>query len=153
MIRVQRTTLLVADLERSLALYRDTLGFEVAFIKDSQPDSYSYPTFDIPAGAALRFATLTAGTGTAAQLRVLGLTEVSGVKLSKPTGIRPVALVLEASNLIALEAKIAQLPGVRVLPAGNLLTHDGRSGREVAVQDADGHLIVLYELASPVSHA
>ena len=148
MIRVQRTTLIVADLERSLALYRDTLGFEVAYIKNSRADSYSYPTFDIPAAAVLRFATLTAGAGSSAQLRVLGLTEVKGATLARPSGVRPVALVLEASNLVALEEEIARLPGVRVLPAGNLLTQDGRAGREVAVQDADGHLVVLYELAT-----
>jgi len=144
MIRVQRSTLIVADLERAFALYRDLLGFEVAYVKDSLPTSYSYPTFEIPAGARLRFATLSAGP---AQPRVLGLTEVKGVPLPRPASVRPAALVLEVEGLPALEPRIAALPEVRVLPAAELLTQDGRRGRETAVRDADGHVIVLYEIA------
>ena len=143
MIRVQRTTFIVADLERSFALYRDALGFEVAYVKDSLATSYSYPTFDIPSGARIRFATLNAGSD---QPRVLGLTEVTGVVLPPPAPIRGSALVLETRELVALEKRIARAPGVRVLPAGMLLTQDGRRGRETAVRDADGHVIVLYEL-------
>jgi catechol 2,3-dioxygenase-like lactoylglutathione lyase family enzyme len=142
--RVQRSTLIVADLERAFALYRDVLGFEVAYVKDSLPTSYSYPTFNIPPGARLRFATLNAGP---AQPRVLALTEVTGVPLPEPAGIRPVAVVFEMPDLPAVERRIAALPGVRVLAAAELLTQDGRRGREVAVWDADGHVVVLYEIA------
>jgi len=140
--RVQRTTLLVADLERSLRLYRDVLGFAVAFIKDSDATSYSYPTFAIPHGARIRFATLDAG----AVPRVLGLTEVTGVALPPPAAIRLTALVLEMPDLKQVLPRIAALPEIRVLPGGELVTHDERRGLEVAVWDADGHVVVLYEL-------
>jgi len=143
MTRVQRTTLIVANLERAFALYRDVLGFEIAYIKESLPTSYSYPTFDIPPGARLRFATLNAGP---AQPRVLGLTEVTGVELPPPPVIRAAALVLEIHGLRELEPRIAAVPGVRLLPAAELNTQDGRRGRETALWDSDGHVIVLYEI-------
>jgi catechol 2,3-dioxygenase-like lactoylglutathione lyase family enzyme len=145
-MRFQRTTLIVADLERSLAFYRGVLGFELAYVKDSLPTSYSYPTFGIPAQARIRFATLTAPA--AGQERVLGLTEVSGVALPPLAPIRPAALVLEVADLTAMAAAIARVDGVRVLPEGVLATQDGRHGRELAVWDADGHVVVLYEIAA-----
>jgi hypothetical protein len=40
---VKRPTLLVADLERSLTVYRDVLGFEAGAVVDASPDSFSYP--------------------------------------------------------------------------------------------------------------
>lgn len=145
-VRVQRTTLLVADLERALRLYRDVLGFTVAFVKDSDSASYSYPAFAIPPGARIRFATLDAGLVP----RALGLTEVQGALLPRPTGIRPAALVLETRGLKELLRRIeSTLPAVRVLPAGELVTHDGRRGIEVALWDEDGHVIVLYEIVPP----
>ena len=140
--RVQRTTLLVADLERSLRLYRDVLGFTVAYIKDSESTSYSYPTFAIPRAARIRFATLDLGPVP----RVLGLTEVTGVVLPPPAAIRPAALVLEMPELELVLPRVAALPDVSVLPGGELVTHDGRRGLEVSVWDPDGHVVVLYEI-------
>jgi len=141
--RVQRTALVVANLERSLQLYRDILGFEVAFVKDSDAQSYSYPTFGIPAAAKIRFATLSAGP----QARVLGLIEVSGVDLQGPQKIpRPSAVVVEVEQVEQVAVRLRALDGVMVLPAGALATQDGRHGRELAVLDADGHVIVLYHI-------
>jgi len=142
--RFQRSALLVADLDRSLRLYRDVLGFEVAFVKDSDAASYSYSAFDIPKAAKIRFATLNAGP---AQPRVLGLIEVTGVDWQRPV-ISPhtSAVVIEIEHLEAVAGRLRELPGVRVLPVGHLATHDGRHGQELAVWDADGHLVVLYRI-------
>jgi catechol 2,3-dioxygenase-like lactoylglutathione lyase family enzyme len=144
--RVQRTALVVADIDRSLRLYRDVLGFEVAFIKSSEADSYSYPAFNIPRAASIRFATLNAGP---LQPRVLGLIEVKGVdRQSPPPATRTSALVIEVAGIDSIAARLRELPGVHVLAAGSLATQDGRHGRELAVWDADGHLIVLYQIDS-----
>ena len=42
---IKRTTLMVRDMDRALEFYRDVLGFDVVFIKDSDPNSYSYGVF------------------------------------------------------------------------------------------------------------
>lgn len=144
--RVQRTALLIADLDRSLRMYRDVLGFEVAFVKDSDAHSYSYPAFGIPADAKIRFATL---NGPRSQSRVLGLIEVSGVDCLRPAASpRPSAVVVEVEQVEAIAVRLRGLAGVTVLPSGHLATQDGRQGQELAVLDADGHLIVLYQIDS-----
>ena len=60
-IRFQRGNIVVADMDRSLEVYRDILGLTVEYTKESEPTSYSYPVFEIPREAKLRFATLNAG--------------------------------------------------------------------------------------------
>ena len=72
--RFQRANYVVRDIDQSLELYRDVLGFEVAFILDSPDDSYSYPVFEIDRSHSLRFAVLSAP----GQPRVMALTEVPG---------------------------------------------------------------------------
>ncbi|MFN3286970.1 MAG: hypothetical protein ACK40H_00810, partial [Sphingomonadaceae bacterium] len=55
---VRRGTLLVADMEKSLAFWVGVLGFVVHSDSVSGPTSYSYPVFRIPQGARIRFVTL-----------------------------------------------------------------------------------------------
>jgi catechol 2,3-dioxygenase-like lactoylglutathione lyase family enzyme len=136
----------VADLDESLKLYRDVLGFEVAFIKASEAQSYSYPAFNIPRAAVIRFATLNAGPQ---QPRVVGLIEVTGVQWQPPPpATRTSALVVEVAHVESVAKRLEELPGVSVLAAGPLVTQDGRHGQELAVWDADGHVIVLYHIDS-----
>ena len=47
-VRVQRTNLVVADLDRAFRVYRDILGFRVDFILGDRPQAYSYTVFQIP---------------------------------------------------------------------------------------------------------
>lgn len=142
-VRFQRSNLVVRDLDRSLAIYRDVLGLTVDFIKDSLPDSYSYPVFRFPPEARLRFATLSAGP---AQIRTLALTEVTGVALPAPPVPSLHALVLHCLPLDRVLAALASIAGVRIVPEQRLHTHDGRLGREVAFIDPDGHVVVLYRM-------
>lgn len=139
-LRLQRTTLLVADLERSLRLYRDVLGFEVAFSKESAADSYSYDVFTIPRGSPIRFCVL----GLPEQPGCLGLTEVEGLE---PAAERPrrSGLVIHVPDLDAALSGADAL-GLHRYAEDRLLTHDGREGREVGVVDADGNLVVLYHI-------
>lgn len=137
----KRATILVSDLERSLGIYRDILGFSVHYIKDSAPDSYSYSVFKIPKEAKIRFATLDSPD----QVRTLGITEVKGISLPKPhpqpfmhcqviqvADLPDVFNKIKALNLECTEMKIE--------------SNERQSFREQSFVDFDGHLVVLYEI-------
>lgn len=143
-LRLQRPNLVVADLDRALRVYRDILGFQVDFIKDSDAASYSYPVFEIPAQAGLRFCVLSANDE---QPRSLALTEITGVPLPVLPMPRRNALVLHIQAIDAvLDALRAE--GLKVYPEEVLETNDGRTGREIGFVDHDGHLIVIYRIDS-----
>ncbi|MEO1247026.1 MAG: VOC family protein [Pseudomonadota bacterium] len=144
-VRFQRANFVVSDLDRSLKLYCDVLGFEVAFTKDSEKTSYSYPVFEIDADDTIRFAVLSAP----GQPRVMALTEVSS-PLPEPGMPRRSAIVLDVANIDAVVAA-AEKAGCHVYEEGELLTHDGRKGREVGIVDYDGNLIVIYRIPATES--
>lgn len=141
-LRLQRPNLVVADLERALRFYRDILGFHVDFEKDSESDSYSYPVFEIPADARLRFCVLSANPE---QPRSLALTEIRGIKLPEPTLPRRHALVLNVGHIDRVLDK-SRAEGLQVYREERLETNDGRIGREIGIVDHDGHLIVIYKI-------
>jgi catechol 2,3-dioxygenase-like lactoylglutathione lyase family enzyme len=90
-VQIKRPNLVVSDLDRSLRLYRDILGFTVFQIGESGPTSYSYPVFKFPASAKLRMATLS----TADEVRILALTEVTGMPLPPAPAPHRSAIVIE----------------------------------------------------------
>ena len=136
----KRITLVVADIERSLTVYRDILGFTVNSIKPSDDDSYSYPVFRIPYEAKVSFATLDGPE----QNRTIGLTEVKGVPLPPSEGIRMTASVIKVENLTNVIDKIKKLGLETTVPETD--GNDNFSFLEQAFVDFDGHLIVLYEI-------
>lgn len=141
--RFQRGNFVVSDLERSLAFYRDILGFEVAFSKDSPEDSYSYEVFEISRDRNLRFAVLS----TPSQARVMALTEIDGDLPEAPLPRRS-AIVIEHEDIDAIVAA-SMAAGLEVYPEDHLVTQDGREGREVGIVDPDGNLVVLYWITIP----
>lgn len=140
-IRFQRANFVVRDLDRALAFYRDTLGLEVEHMHESPPDSYSYPVFEIDRSAKLRFALLTAP----GQPRVLALTEIRGVDIPPCPPPRRSAIVLDVTDIDRVVAR-SRRAGLTVYPEERLVTHDGRTGREIGIVDADGNLVVLYTI-------
>ncbi|MEM1261734.1 MAG: VOC family protein [Pseudomonadota bacterium] len=139
-VRFQRANFVVTDIDRALKLYCDVLGFELAFIKDSPDDSYSYDVFDIDRDKPIRFAVL----GTEAQVRVMALTEVPGPLPPVPMPRRS-AIVVEVADVDAVVAG-AKAAGCTVVDEGVLMTHDGRRGREVGIVDFDDNLTVIYHI-------
>ncbi len=139
----KRTTLVVADMDRSLGIYCDILGFTLHTpVSESGPDSYSYPVFRIPPEAKIRFVTLDSRT----QERTLALTEVTGVPLPRPSQPLMSAAVIRVPNIAAAMEKIRAL-GLETTEPKTVRTPDGKlSFIEQAFVDFDGHLIVLYQL-------
>jgi len=136
---VKRPALVVADLDRSLTLYRDALGFKLMFVKNSDGASYSYTAFGFDPSSVLRFAVF----ATEEQENCLALLEVKAGPLPAVTAPASHAIVINCDDLDATLKRVAAL-GLTILPEGELLTQAGDRGREVAVRDWDGHLVVLY---------
>jgi catechol 2,3-dioxygenase-like lactoylglutathione lyase family enzyme len=140
---LKRVNFLVADLDRSLAIYRDVLGFRVFEVSRSGPDSYSYPVFGLPKEASLTFVTLDSATET----RALAITEVRGVDLARPSsGVRSAAAVIRVGALREKLAALRQLE-LEVVEAVEAVNSEGLPFLEAAFVDPDGHLVVLYEFA------
>jgi len=138
----KRINLCVSDLDRSLAIYCDILGFTIDYQKVSAEDSYSYPVFTFPKAAKLRFATLNSKS----QERTMALTEVKGITLPPMPVPRMVAAVINCSEFDDVLKKVAAA-GLEVIPPQILPNPDGTAkGRESAFIDPDGHLIVIYVL-------
>jgi catechol 2,3-dioxygenase-like lactoylglutathione lyase family enzyme len=140
-VRFQRGNHVVADLDRALTFYRDVLGFDVTYILPPNPDSYSYPVFDIPREAVMRFCVLSTDT----QVRVMALTEIVGARLAPTPHPRRSAIVLEIDDPDAVIAASRAL-GLQVYPEEVLHTNDGRIGREIGIVDFDDNLIVIYKI-------
>ena len=140
-LHLKRPCLLVADLDRSLTLYRDCLGFKLDYVGNADPDSYLYPVFQIPTDAQLRFAALS----TEEEPRALALTEVKGSPLPPPTKPYRCATVIRVPSLALVLPKLAAL-GLSPITASSFSTPPNLTFTEQAVCDFDGHLIVLYEV-------
>lgn len=137
----KRTNLLISDLDKSLKIYRDILGFTVHKTSDSSEDSYSYPVFNIPKEAKLKFCTLDSPD----QIRTIALTQISGIKLPKlPSTPHMSASVIRIKNLPEAMNKIKAL-GLEITKPKIAVGSDGDTFMEQAFVDFDGHLIVLYE--------
>jgi len=137
----KRPNLVVADLERSLTIYRDILGFEAAGISESSSESFSYPVFNFPAEARLRSTYL----GEPGETRIFGLTEVKGIDLSAlPNAPHGAAHVI---GVTSLTDKIEKVRGLGLKTSASK-TAGGAEFQfiEQAFTDYDGHLIVLYEV-------
>jgi catechol 2,3-dioxygenase-like lactoylglutathione lyase family enzyme len=144
-VRFQRGNHVVADLDKALLFYRDVLGFEVTFILPHNPESYSYPVFDIPREAVMRFCVLSTET----QQRVMALTEVTGMTLAPVPHPRRSAIVLEIVDPDAVVAGAKAL-GLHICEEEVLKTHDGRTGREIGIVDFDDNLVVIYTILEGV---
>jgi len=142
-VRFQRANFLVSDMARALEFYRDVLGMTVAFEKPGRAESYSHTVFGIDTGSEVGFAALS----TPGELRVMALTEVPGLA-PQPTP-RRAAIVLDVEDVDGVMAR-ARERGFTVFPEEQLITHDGRVGREIGITDADGNLTVIYHITGRV---
>ncbi len=140
-LRLQRANFVVTSLEQSLKFYQEVLGFSLDFVKDSPDVSYSYDVFEIERNQSIRFAVLS----TNSQARALALTELAGAELAPVPMPRRAAIVLDVADVDAVVAGAKALD-CHVYEEEELITHDGRVGREVGIVDFDGNLVVIYHI-------
>lgn len=140
---VYRHSILVADLERALTLYRDVLGLTVSRVTDTPADSYSYRFFNIEPGAMKRFAYL---DGDGGHSNVLGLGEVPGIALGLPDSPRAVAFVQTVADVEGVKARVEAMGLETIEPVEFMSRESGRPGMEFGIIDFDGHLILVYGL-------
>lgn len=138
----KRMTIMVANLDRTVRLWRDILGFEVVVNPTSGADSYSYPVFNIARNASIRYAIVSAGPD---QQRTFAFAEVKGQAVPVPQSPRVAAAVINANGRLAEIIQLATAEGMQVVPATVLRSATNGVGVEQAFIDLDGHLIVLYE--------
>ena len=157
-VQVKRPTLMVSNLDASLALYRDILGFTVFYLRGDAPTAetrpaaevegevesskaYQYFSIDPTRYNYTRFATL----NTPSQVRALGLIELHGPPLPRPSP-RLSTIVLQVEDVDALGERL-RAAGYQVLPAAaEATTPEGVRYKEMPFIDGDGHVIVLYHL-------
>lgn len=142
-INFQRANYVVTDLERSLKLYRDVLGFKVIFSKDAPEDSYSYDVFEIDKSTDMGFCVL----GTDDEPNCMALTELRGTTLDPIPSPRRGAIVLRLEHFDEAVDGVKAL-GLKTYTEDRLETNDGRVGRELGIVDFDGNLVVIYCILS-----
>lgn len=150
----RRTTLVVRDIERSLAFYRDALGMVVTY--DSYIRTPREATTDQEAERSLRLVLLRANDP---YIGVIGLMQY--FKPDRPerparvdTELRPgdVVLVFNIKDQDAVFARASAAEGVTVDEAPHLVTYPGYGGAGVirvnfaSVYDPDGHYIELNQV-------
>ena len=140
-LHVKRPCILVADLERSLSLYRDLLEFRLDYVGDASADSYLYKVFKIPSSAKLRFATLS----TEREDRALALTEVKGIELPKPSTMYSIAIVLQVNKVEPLIEAIKKM-NLNVIEPSHFTAPPNLHFTEQGFYDFDNRLIVLYDV-------
>ncbi len=136
----QRAALLVDNLDKALAVYRDLLGFELEFVGDDESDSFAYEIFSIPTEVKTRFATLSSES----QQRTLALIEAPGhaaAQSERRTAVviqvESVAATLEGASALGLDICVARTE------------RDPKKGpprTESGFYDHDGHTVVIYNL-------
>jgi catechol 2,3-dioxygenase-like lactoylglutathione lyase family enzyme len=152
-VDVRRTTLIVRDIERSLAFYRDALGLRVVY--DQAMTRPALPGAPASETRQMRLVLLRANDD---YVGVIGLLEYTAPRLPDPPngaerpGIGEVILVINAADLDQRFERVRATPGVRVASEPQLTTYpapDGRGSIEVrvsAVWDPDGYFIELNQL-------
>lgn len=142
-LHIKRPCLLVADLQRSLTVYRDILGFKLVYQSEASSDSYLYSIFKLPDTAKLTFAAF----DTKDEPRALALTEVKGIELPPPTPPYRTAIIIRVGDLASTIAQIRQL-NLEIVKPNSFTTPPNLYFTEQAFYDDDGHLIMLYEVTT-----
>jgi catechol 2,3-dioxygenase-like lactoylglutathione lyase family enzyme len=148
LLRLKRAHLIVADLDRSVAFYRDVIGLKVRSVDtaySTDPKSLAYPVFAIPQGAKRRSALF----DTTSEIRGLTIEEVRGVPIRFRDRPRASALLFETDDLIGIHAR-ATAAGAKIVQPdlGEIAPRGGAPGlryMEFAVIDPDGHAIAFFQ--------
>jgi catechol 2,3-dioxygenase-like lactoylglutathione lyase family enzyme len=152
-VDVRRTTLIVRDVDRSLAFYEGGLGlrkvYDQVIVRPGRPED--------PPGTqrSMRLALLRANDDF---VGMIGLLEYTAPRLPDPgleyarPGLGQVILVINAADLDQRLARLRELPGVRVASEPALIEYPAPAGkgtipvRVSVVYDPDGYFVELNQL-------
>jgi len=140
-MRFQRANYLVSNKDIALLLYRDILGMNLDFMKQSEDDSYSYDVFEIDKSISIEFALLSYKD----QPRVMALTILGDGNLELNPLPRRAAICIEVDDVDDILGK-CEKNNFHYFKEEHLVTHDGREGREIGILDDDGNLTVIYKI-------
>jgi catechol 2,3-dioxygenase-like lactoylglutathione lyase family enzyme len=155
----RRITLIVSDIERSLALYRDVLGFEANYDSILEMSGVALPAGQ--PGAKARLVLLEANdpwVGWIGLLQWLGPPLDPRQDMPQRLGIGDTVMVFNTTRIDQRCAAIKALKSIRFTAAPSTTTYPGRGdGPDIYVRgcnffDADGYFIELNQiLAGPPS--
>lgn len=143
--RMHHTGFTVKSLERSIAFYRDILGFELAFQWNPQApyigELVGYPTVDLH-GAILRL------PGTDVCLELLEYRNVNAVPVDMGNGnVGNGHIAFNVDNLIELYAALVKKGVKSVSPPVTPTIGPNKGGKAVYLIDPDGFRVELIESA------
>ena len=149
----RRTTLLVSDMEKSLAIYRDILGLEIVFDKTLPITGNGLPTGIFDAKARLIFLK----SYTDHMVGVIGLLCYLDKPLVKPMeakrklGLGDCVILLNTTNVKERMEKLKAQQLIHVVSEGSIDTYPTANGGQVTVWgnsffDLDGNFIELNEV-------
>jgi len=142
-VTLQRATLTVADLERSLGFYHGILGLTV-----SARSHYDTPAlrqiFKLPPGSRPELVLLDAGSG---QPRALALVHAEGVAPDRQGNIHHApALLFNTAEMDRIHDAMLKSDVEVLLAPSPMYDFDGNPfGREAAYLDPDGVRVILFE--------
>ncbi len=151
---LRRATMMVRDLERSIAFYEGVFGLTAyADLTVSMDRIPLFPVGPEPRGGEGKFVIL---KGEHPEVAMIGLMEMSDPPLPEPDhnvrrlGIGSTALVLSTSDAAASAAAVERLGGTLVMPVSdgrNLGDADGNfiPVRLFMAQDPDGYFLEVFE--------
>lgn len=150
----RRTTLVVRDIEQSLAFYRDALGMEVTY--DSYIRTPREATTDEEAERSLRLVLLRANDVYIGQIGLMQYFKPDRherpVRTDKDLRPGDIVLVFNVNDQASVFARASTATGVTVGEAPHLVTYPGYGGQGVirvnfaSVYDPDGHYIELNQV-------
>lgn len=152
-VDLRRTTLIVRDVDRALAFYRDALGLKVVY--DQVIIRPPRPGDPAEVDRKMRLALLRANDDF---VGVIGLLEYTSPRLedrpnlAERPGIGEVILVINATDLDQRFERVRATPGVRIASEPQLTTYPAPDGegsirvRVSAVWDPDGYFVELNQL-------
>jgi|GEM_PF-610191 len=140
--RLDRTTLMIRDMEESFAFWRDVMQFDV-IMEPRELDRGENVYLGWSDAAVVRFARFQSPDGAGIGLLEVVQEDYADLNLKDtPTGYGDAILVLIATDIDAIYAR-AQATGAVLKPLG--LSPSGRS-KQMFLEAPSGHVLEVYEL-------
>lgn len=155
---IRRTSLIVSDMDESLKLYRDVLGFKVNYDAEVTMSGVALPAGE--PGATARLVLLSTNDS---WVGWIGLLEWLDPKLERPEprtrlGIGDAVLVFNTEEVETMCAAAAKLPGINMTAKPSNTTYPARAGgkpivvRTCYLFDRDGYFMELNKILDRKSY-